>query len=140
MSDPIAQFMGAISAAGVTPPKSILPDGKLHRFASNGDARDKAGWYIFHLDGVPAGAFGDFRSGLDQTWRADIDRKLSPQELADCKARVEHMRRQREAEAAKRESRGAQGSGRDLGLRPPGAGRSPVSRQKGRQVAWSEGS
>jgi len=101
MSDPIEQFIGAIAAAGVTAPRTILPDGKLHRFASNGDARDKAGWYVFHPDGLPAGAFGDFRSGLDQTWRADIDRKLSPQELADCKARVEHMRRQREAEAAK---------------------------------------
>ena len=101
MSDPIAQFMGAIAAAGLTTPRVILPDGKLHRFASNGDGRDKAAWYVFHLDGLPAGAFGDFRSGLDQTWRADIDRKLSPQELADCKARVEHMRRQREAEDAK---------------------------------------
>jgi len=101
MSDPIAQFMGAITAAGLTPPKIVSPDGKLHRFASNGDARDKAGWYVFHLDGIPAGAFGDFRSGLDQTWRADIDRKISLQELADCKARVEHMRRQREAEDAK---------------------------------------
>ena len=101
MSDPVIQFMGAISAGGHTPPKIVLPDGKLHRFASNGDARDKAGWYVFHLDGIPAGAFGDFRSGVDQTWRADVDRKLSPQELADCRARVEHMRRQREAQAAK---------------------------------------
>jgi putative DNA primase/helicase len=101
MSDPVEDFRAAIAAAGLTPPKIVSPDGKLHRFASNGDARDKAGWYIFHLDGIPAGAFGDFRSGLDQTWRADIDRKLSPQELADCKARVEAMRRQREAEDAK---------------------------------------
>jgi putative DNA primase/helicase len=101
MSDPIEQFRAAIVAAGIVPPKIVSPDGKLHRFASNGDARDKAGWYIFHLDGVPAGAFGDFRSDQSSTWRADIDRKLSPQELADCKARVESMRRQREAEDAK---------------------------------------
>jgi putative DNA primase/helicase len=101
MSDPVEDFRAAIAAAGLTPPKIVSPDGKLHRFASNGDARDKAGWYIFHLDGLPAGAFGDFRSDLSSTWRADIDRKLSPQELADCKARVEAMRRQREAEDAK---------------------------------------
>jgi putative DNA primase/helicase len=101
MSDPIEQFRAAIVAAGIVPPKIVSPNGKLHRFASNGDARDKAGWYIFHLDGLPAGAFGDFRSDLSSTWRADIDRKLSPQELADCKARVESMRRQREAEDAK---------------------------------------
>ena len=128
MSDPIAQFMGAIAAAGLTTPRVILPDGKLHRFASNGDGRDKAAWYVFHLDGLPAGAFGDFRSGLDQTWRADIDRKLSPQELADCKARVEHMRRQREAEDAKVKAE-ARKEAVAIWARRPGAGRSPVSRQ-----------
>jgi phage/plasmid primase-like uncharacterized protein len=101
MSDPITQFIGAIAAAGLTAPRIILSDGKLHRFASNGDARDTAGWYVFHLDGIPAGAFGDLRNDLSSTWRADVDRKLSPQEIADCKARVESMRRMREAEDAK---------------------------------------
>src|SRR5580704_8391131 len=101
MSSPAEQFRAAIRNAGITPPTAIIPDGKLHRFASNGKPSDDAGWYVFYGDGIPAGAFGDFRSDLSSAWRADIDRKISPQELADCKARVEAMKRQREAEDAK---------------------------------------
>src|SRR6202023_520138 len=64
---------------------------------------DDAGWYVFHEDGIPAGAFGDWRGGLSETWRADIGRRLSPQEEAAHRARVETMRREREAEDAKRQ-------------------------------------
>jgi hypothetical protein len=37
MPNPIEQFRNAIQAAGLTPPSLIEPDGKLHRFASNGN-------------------------------------------------------------------------------------------------------
>jgi phage/plasmid primase-like uncharacterized protein len=50
------EFIAAIQAAGLTPPESLIPDGKLHRFASNGKRGDDAGWYVFHDDGIPAGA------------------------------------------------------------------------------------
>jgi putative DNA primase/helicase len=102
MIDPVDQFRAAIRAAGITPPKAIIPDGKLHRFASNGKPSDDAGWYIFHDDGIPAGAFGDWRGGLSETWRADVDRELTPREKAAHRARVKAMRREREAEDAKR--------------------------------------
>ena len=46
MTDICVQFCQAILAAGLCPPSEILPDGKLHRFASNGDPADDAGWYI----------------------------------------------------------------------------------------------
>jgi hypothetical protein len=78
MTDPVAQFLGAIRGAGLSMPPRIIPDGRLHRFASNGYARDDSGWYVFHADGVPAGGFGCLRSGLSETWRADIGRRLSP--------------------------------------------------------------
>ena len=100
----IEQFRSAICSAGLHPPKVIEPDGKLHRFASNGDANDSAGWYAFHNDGIPAGAFGDWRGGLSETWRADIGRRLSAQEQAVHRARVEAMRREREAEDTKRKA------------------------------------
>ena len=87
MIDPIEEFRAAMTGAGLAPPKIVLLDGKLHRFASNGDARDKAAWYVFHTDGIPAGAFGDFRSDMSSTWRADIGHKLSPQEVAARRAR-----------------------------------------------------
>ena len=102
MRDAIEQFRAAIHSVGLNPPEIIEPDGKLHRFASNGKRNDDAGWYVVHGDGIPAGAFGDWRGGLSETWRADIGRGLSAQEEAVHRARIDAMRREREAEDAKR--------------------------------------
>jgi putative DNA primase/helicase len=98
----IEQFRAAIRNAGISPPEVVEADGKLHRFSSNGKRGDDAGWYVFHADGVPAGAFGDWRSGISRIWRAEIGRRLSPQEEAAHRRRIEAMRRKREAEEAKR--------------------------------------
>ena len=102
MREHIEQFRAAIHSAGLSPPEVIEPDGKLHRFASNGKRSDDAGWYALHDDGIPAGAFGDWRTGLSETWRADIGRRLTPQEDAAHRARVDAMRREREAEDTQR--------------------------------------
>lgn len=67
-SNPEQAFQGAIAAAGLTPPDSIIADGKIHRFSTNGKRSDDAGRYVLHLDGLPAGWFGDYRTGLNQTW------------------------------------------------------------------------
>jgi len=104
MREHIEQFRAAIHNAGLHPPEVIEPDGKLHRFASNGRPSDDAGWYVFHDDGIPAGAFGDWRGALSETWRADIGRTLSPQEEAAHRACVDAMRREREAEDAGRKA------------------------------------
>lgn len=104
MRERIEQFRAAISNAGLAPPEVIEPDGKLHRFASNGKRSDDAGWYVLHDDGIPAGAFGDWRTGASETWRADIGRRLSPQEEAQHRARLAPMRRERETEDAKRKA------------------------------------
>jgi putative DNA primase/helicase len=63
-------FADAIRAAGLNPPPSIYADSKLHRFASNAKLSDLSGWYVLHGDGIPAGAFGDWRTGRSETWRA----------------------------------------------------------------------
>ena len=103
-SGEIEQFRAAIAAAGLVPPAAIVADGKLHRYASDGSRGDDAGWYVMHDDGIPAGAFGDWRTGASQTWRADIGRELSPQEEQAHRRRVEALRREREAEEARRRS------------------------------------
>lgn len=102
--DAIEEFRAAIHGAGLHPPDVIEPDGKLHRFASNGKRGDDAGWYVLHDDGIPAGAFGDWRTGASESWRADIGRRLSPQEEAQHRARLATMRREREAEEAERKA------------------------------------
>jgi putative DNA primase/helicase len=95
------QFCDAIANAGMSPPEVIEADGKLRRFASNGKRGDDAGWYLLHDDGIPAGSFGDWRTGFTQTWRADIDRKLTNAEEEAHREKVATMRREREAEEAR---------------------------------------
>ncbi|MFN0314051.1 MAG: hypothetical protein ACKVQA_03305 [Burkholderiales bacterium] len=107
MRNAIEQFRAAIHDAGLHPPEVIEPNGKLHRFASNGKRGDDAGWYVFHDDGIPAGVFGDWRTGDSQTWRADIGRTLTLAEDAAHRAKVEAMRRQREADLARERAEAA---------------------------------
>jgi len=108
--NPIEQFRDAIQASGLTPPDSIEADGKLRRFASNGRRNDDAGWYLLHGDGIPCGSFGDWRTGLTQSWRADIGRSLTPIEETTHRARVEATRRERETDEARRQAEATKNS------------------------------
>jgi len=97
VAPPEAQLIDAMRAAGLEPPDQIHFDGKIHRFRSGTKGSpghgDKPGWYLVFGDGIPAGRFGCWRAGMEQTWRADIGRKLSQTEemshamrLAEAKA------------------------------------------------------
>ena len=94
-------FRTAMRDAGLQPPEVIEPDGKLHRFSTNGNARDTAGWYVFHGDGIPAGVFGDWRSGDSEAWCADIGRSLSAAEPRLIAPRMAAARRLRDEERAR---------------------------------------
>ncbi|MBY0453419.1 MAG: toprim domain-containing protein [Burkholderiaceae bacterium] len=85
---PESAFLSAIMAAGLTPPEFIEPDGTMHRFSSNGKRGDKSGWYVLHLDGVPAGVFGCWRDGLSQTWCSKPDNTLTEAEKQAMRQRV----------------------------------------------------
>ena len=98
---PEAQLAAAMEQAGITPPPHIQLDGKLHRF--NGKTKGKPGhdvpsWYCAFGDGVPAGRFGDWRLGVEITWRADVGRTLTPAEEAINARRLAEARKVREAE------------------------------------------
>ena len=70
-SEIIAAFRDAMHGAGIAPPDRIEPDGLLHRFHVEGDrAGSLNGWYLLHLDGRPAGGFGNWKSGTRATWTA----------------------------------------------------------------------
>lgn len=96
MGEGLDRFRDAIKAAGLTPPDAIEPDGELHRFASNGKRGDLAGWYVLHADGIPAGAFGCWRSGLSENWQAEVGRTLTDEERAEYRRRMEESARKRE--------------------------------------------
>ena len=95
------QFCGAIRAAGLTPPDAVEADGKLRRFASNGKRADDSGWYVLHDGNVPAGAFGCWRLGVSETWRANIGRQLTDAEKQAHRARMDATRVEREAAESK---------------------------------------
>lgn len=101
MLNSLEQFRDAISAAGMEPPDGIHADGVLHRFSPSGKRSDMAGWYVLHGDGIPAGSFGNWRTGHAQSWRADIGRSLSQAEINAHHARIELMRIERQAATAK---------------------------------------
>jgi uncharacterized protein (DUF927 family)/phage/plasmid primase-like uncharacterized protein len=98
------QFRSAASARGLILPDDIIADGRLHRCDVQGGARGKGdGAYLLHQDGIPAGGFENHRDGLGwENWRADIGRRLTPEEEATHRARVEVQRKTREAEEKKR--------------------------------------
>jgi putative DNA primase/helicase len=97
VAPPEAQLIDAMRAAGLEPPDDIHMDGKIHRFKSGTKGSpghgDKPGWYLVFGDGIPAGRFGCWRSGIEVTWRADVGRKLTQTE------EMAHARRLSESKA-----------------------------------------
>ena len=114
MSDPTEQFRAAILAAGLPPPDEIVVDGRLHRFSTNGRAKDDSGWYVLHLDGIPAGAFGCWRSGMQANWCAKADNDMTVAERDAHQQRIKAMRAQREVDTAQRRLCAARESERRL--------------------------
>ena len=90
------QFSFAIESAGLMVPEHIVADGVLHRFAPNGSPNKKDAWYVLHADGIPAGAFGDWRTSVTETWVADIGRRLTPTEINSHKERAEKAKIERD--------------------------------------------
>jgi putative DNA primase/helicase len=98
---PNIQFINAMRDAGIEPPSTIIADGTIHRFNSNGKAGNKNSWYVYYADNIHAGSFGDWQKDISQTWRADIGRTLNLKENAEHNARIAAMRVQRETEEVK---------------------------------------
>ncbi len=102
MNDTITQFYDAIRLAGLKPPETIYIDGQLHRFGTSEKPGDKAGWYILYGDGIPAGSFGDWRTGANHSWHSDIGRTLTEAETVEHQKKLNAMREAREAAEEKR--------------------------------------
>ena len=106
-SNHLQDFIQCIGNSGITPPDSVIPDGKLHRFSSNGKKGDDAGWYILFDGTVPGGCFGCWRSDIKQNWHANIGRQLTSREKAEYTAAVRSAREIRKTEEAMRHAAAA---------------------------------
>ena len=93
ISNPDEAFRQAIAEAGLHPPARIVADGALHRFASSGKRGDDAGWYAFHSDSIPSGAFGCWRLGTWETWSVRDTCQLTKAERVDQRqlSTIEHL-------------------------------------------------
>ena len=109
-ADPVRDFLGAMADAGVAPhdPADIVADGRLHRFRVDGDRSGTAnGWFVLHLDGVPAGIFGSWKAGFSSAWCARDRSELTISERAELARRIEQARADRDAEQRQRHAAAA---------------------------------
>jgi len=96
--NPEQAFQEAIAKAGLTPPDTIIADGKTHRFTTNGKRSDDAGWYILHLDNIPAGTFGNWREGRAESW-CSVDRNAqTPEQQKQYATQLKSMQNARHRE------------------------------------------
>lgn len=97
MSHALTEFEQAILSHGLEPGE-IIPDGKIQRVSSNGSGQDKAGYYALFDNGggVLGGFFGDWRTGLYETWFSSKTKDLSKEDQAKFKAKIETARKQTE--------------------------------------------
>jgi putative DNA primase/helicase len=102
-------FRDAMRGAGIAPPDEILADGVLHRFSTNGKARDSAGWYVLHDHATAsAGIFGDFRTGLTQTWHSNEFKSMSQADRDTLQKKIDDGKKAREAEKKAEQEKAAE--------------------------------
>jgi putative DNA primase/helicase len=109
--DAIQEMISAMEAEGMKPIDPIanrLTGGELIRFRCDGDGKGRQnGWAILYLDERPAGAFGNYRLGINRKWKSGDETTLSPEERvalkrewAEAKQRRQDERQRCEEEAA----------------------------------------
>lgn len=95
--------------SGLTPPDSLIIDGKIHRYAQPEKRHSTSSWYILFQcgDGV-AGCIGDFRLDIRQkvaSWAgscvSQVEQDLAAEKIAQAAARAENERRLQQNIAAK---------------------------------------
>lgn len=103
-----AEFGAAMAAYGLSPPE-IIADGVRRRFDAADDKRGKkSAWYVLHRDGVPAGAFGNWKAGLSEKWCGKTDNILTPAERAEYRKRIEKAKQEAEFTRLRLEANAAQ--------------------------------
>lgn len=125
----IEEFRAAILAAGLTAPETIVDDGKRHRFASNGNPRGDAGWYIFWNDDRPTGVFGCWKHQMKVVWKAESYKPFTPEEKAAYKARMQQIEAER-AEAERLDHERAAAKAADMWSRAVPAESHPYLEKK----------
>lgn len=99
----ISDFVAFMRAEGVEPvdmPRFIadITSGRVVRFDCVGDrAKSKNGWAKLYLDERPAGAFGNWRFGINRRWASGTANELSAEERRTLRAEWERNKARRDA-------------------------------------------
>jgi len=116
MNDAMSNFIAAMEAAGVRPAEPIaqsLAGGGLIRFRCEGDKPGRRnGWAILHMDARPAGAFGWYKGGVRERWRADHCTPVSDAERQRQRLEWRETARRREQERRSAQEAAAAEAGR----------------------------
>ena len=89
-TDIIDQFKRVMAEHGLVSNDPINSDGELHRFHVEGDKQGSLnGHYTLHLDSIPAGSFGSWKTGVSESWCSKSSNQLTSQEKADYSKRIE---------------------------------------------------
>ena len=75
----IADFKQTILATGIALPEKIIVDGQIHRYGNK-----KNCWYVFHEGDISGGAFGCWKSGVNQTWCSKQASQFNQTERDEC--------------------------------------------------------
>ncbi len=95
----------AMAAHGLTPPEHVEP-GRMTRFPGAGKRNgNRAGWCLLFDDGEGA-AFGDWSTGLSETWQAR--KPADKAEQRRWRQQIEQARKQAEQERARANQRAAE--------------------------------
>jgi putative DNA primase/helicase len=96
-------FREAMAGAGIHYSGEIIADSLLHRFTADGDKGHKRNsWYVLHDDALPAGAYGCWQRGINETWSAKPEREYSQSEREQHAQNMAIIKQQREQELRER--------------------------------------
>lgn len=133
----ITDFLAFMKAEGVRPAdesefRANVTCGNVVRFDCDGERQhSKNGWAKLYLDDRPAGAFGNWKLGINRRWSSGTANELSPDE----KRRLREEWQQKKAERERLRMDAQLGAGRDAGhiwtsARPASADHAYVARKR----------
>ncbi|MBF0588672.1 MAG: toprim domain-containing protein [Magnetococcales bacterium] len=96
--DPIAAFADVLRQAGLQLSAPPISDHAIHRAYVQGDKKgSRNGWYVLYDDGIPAGAYGNWKEGESgQTWCARTEQPLTEAQRRTYKRRMKTAIRKRD--------------------------------------------
>lgn len=131
---PREEFAEAMKSLGcVVSGDHPIMDGKKHRVSVEGDKKgERAGFYVGHLDGHPAGYISNNRTGVDMKWKSK-GYSLDPAEKAKLQAEAAEKLAARAAELEQVQEATAERVSKQTGNLMPVTEPTPYMQNKGIQ-------